>query len=87
LHIEAPRGALIVGIDLLEAALEIGDVVEIGIDALNGLGLLLADQGRCGLSRFDRGLPTGAFVQPRRLDLIDRQRCSGSPRIVAKRWP
>ena len=62
LHIEAPRGALVGGIDLLEVALQVGDAVEIGVDALDGLGLRLADQRRGGLRRLDGGIPARALV-------------------------
>ena len=87
LHIEAPRGALVGGIDLLEAALQIGDVVEIGVDALDGLGLRLADQRRRGLRRLDGGLPAGALVDGGRGDLIVRSRRAGRPGLIAKRGP
>ena len=43
LHVETARSVLVVGVDLFEFPLQIGDAVEIGIDALHGRGLLLAD--------------------------------------------
>lgn len=60
---------LIVGVDLLEIALQIGDAVEIGIDALDRGVLLLADQGRRRRCCFHRGIPAGPLIAAALIEL------------------
>ena len=55
LHVEASRLLLAARVHLLETPLQVGDAVEIGIDALHRLSLLLADERRWCRGSFARG--------------------------------
>ncbi len=70
LHVEAAGRTLIVGVDLLEAALQIGDAVEIGIDAIYRLRPALRRSEAWRWHRLNRGLPAGALVRIGRFDLL-----------------
>src|SRR4029078_5263105 len=77
LHIEPAGGVLIVGVDLIEASLQVGDVIEIGVDALDGLVLRFADERRRRLRSFHRGFPACALVGGGRRYLGGRRRRAG----------
>src|SRR5215471_20339866 len=79
LHVEAALGVLVVRVDLLEIALQIGKAVEIGVDALYGGVLLLADQGRWAMRRFHGSVPPSTFVAGA---LIDLARCNSGCRRI-----
>src|SRR3974390_3932347 len=69
LYIEAALGMLVVGVDLLEIALQIGDGVEIGVDALHGGLLLLANRRRRAPRGFHSGVPASTLIAGIRVEL------------------
>ena len=81
LHVEPALGVLVVGVDLLEIALQIGDAVEIGIDALHGGILLLADQRRRPMRGFHCSVPARTFVSGIRVYLAGGSSGSGWIRL------